>query len=350
MKAALVGLGAIGTVIAADLAQNDFPLYVVCKHQETLDLIEKRGLKVTGVSGEYIVKDNLTPVLTIEDLPEELDVVFMVTKLTEIQDAFDRIKSKLSKDCTLITMTNGMYEEKLAELIDGKNLLGCVVSFGATRSGHAEAIKTSLGEMVIGRKKGPKQEIDAKLVELLSETVPTSYSDNITNEKFTKLLLNVSVASFGVISGLMLGEMLARKFTRIAFLTVMTEGVKVAEAKGVQLQKLNNLNISSLALTKKELHGFSFKHFYKQIIIKIIGRKYKNLRSSSLQSIESGRRTEIDFLNGYLVEQGEKYNVPTPLNKYVLDEVHEFEEGKKKPSLKELEKLEQKTKEIWGIK
>ncbi|MHA1516381.1 MAG: 2-dehydropantoate 2-reductase N-terminal domain-containing protein, partial [Candidatus Heimdallarchaeaceae archaeon] len=55
MKAALVGLGAIGTVIAGDLAQNDFPLYVVCKHQETLDLIEKRGLKVTGVSGEYIV-------------------------------------------------------------------------------------------------------------------------------------------------------------------------------------------------------------------------------------------------------------------------------------------------------
>ena len=350
MKAALVGLGAIGTVIAADLAQNDFPLYVVCKHQETLDLIKKRGLKVTGVSGEYIVKANLTPVLTIEDLPEELDIVFMVTKLTEIQDAFDRIKSKLSKDYTLVTMTNGMYEEKLAEQIDGNNLLGCVVSFGATRNGHAEAIKTSLGEMVIGRTKGAKQEIDAKLVELLSETVPTTYSDNITNEKFTKLLINVSVASFGVISGLMLGEMLARKMTRIAFLTVMTEGVKVAEAKGVQLQKLNNLNISSLALTKKELHGFSLKHFYKHIIIKIIGRKYKNLRSSSLQSIESGRRTEIDFLNGYLVEQGEKYNVPTPLNKYVLDEVHKFEEGKKKPSLKELDKLEQKTKEIWGIK
>jgi len=38
MKAALIGLGAIGTIIAADLAKNDFSLYVVCKHQETKSL------------------------------------------------------------------------------------------------------------------------------------------------------------------------------------------------------------------------------------------------------------------------------------------------------------------------
>jgi len=76
MKAALVGLGAIGTVIAADLAQNDFPLHVVCKHQETLEMIENRGLKVIGISGDYVVKDNIIPVLTIEDLPKNLDLVF----------------------------------------------------------------------------------------------------------------------------------------------------------------------------------------------------------------------------------------------------------------------------------
>ncbi len=350
MKAALVGLGAIGTVIAADLAKNDFPLYVVCKHQETLDMIENRGVKVTGISGEYIVKDNIMPVLTIENLPEELDLVFIVTKLTDIQDAYDRIESKLNKDYTLVTMTNGMFEEKLAEQIDGRKLLGCVVSFGASRNGPAEAIKTSLGEMVIGRKEGPKKPIDDKLVNLLSKTVPTSYSENIMNEKFTKLLINVSVASFGVISGMTLGKMLERKYTRLAFLTVMTEGVEVGKAKGVQLQRLNNLNLNSLALTKKELHGFSFKHIYKQIVLKMIGKKYKNLRSSSLQSIESGKRTEIDFLNGYLVEQGKKFGVTTLLNKYVQDEVHKFEAGKKKPSLEELVKLEEKTKEIWGIK
>ena len=350
MKAALIGLGAIGTIIVADLAKNEFPIYVPCKYQETLDIVKERGLKVTGVSGEYIIKENVIPVLAIEDLPNDLDLVFLVTKLTEIQDAYDRVKSKLSKNHTVVTMTNGMYEERLAEIMDGEKLLGCVVSFGATKSGHGEAIKTSMGQMFIGRKKGPMQEIDKKLVHLLSKTVPTTYSENINDEKYTKLMLNIAVASFGVFSGMTLGEMLARKYTRIVFLTVITEGVNVGTAKGVDLQKINNLNIRSLALTKEELQGFSFKHFYKQLIIRIIGRKYKDLKSSSLQSIEKGRRTEIEYLNGYVVEQGEKYDIPTPLNKYILEEAKKFESGEKKPSLEELVKLEEKTKEIWGVK
>ncbi|MCG3226815.1 MAG: 2-dehydropantoate 2-reductase [Candidatus Heimdallarchaeota archaeon] len=350
MKAALIGLGAIGTIIAADLAKNDFPLYVVCKHQETLDLVKKRGLKVTGVDGEYIANENLQPVLTIEDLPAELDLVFMVTKLTELEDAFNRVKVKLADNFSLVTMTNGVIEEYLSTLIDKSQLMGCVVSFGASRAGHAESIKTSSGEMVIGRMDGKKQEIDDKLIELLSNTVPTAWSENIVNEKFTKLLINLAVTSFGVISGMTLGEMLGRKMTRIAFLTVITEGVRVGKKKGIQFQKMNNLNMEFLALTKKEFSGVSVKHFFKQIIVKIVGRKYKNLRSSSLQSIEAGRKTELDFINGYLIAEGEKYGLETPLNSFVLEEIHKIEEGKKKPSLKGLEELEQKTKEIWGMK
>ncbi|MCG3224252.1 MAG: hypothetical protein H7647_07280 [Candidatus Heimdallarchaeota archaeon] len=137
--------------------------------------------------------------------------------------------------------------------------------------------------------------------------------------------------------------------TRIAFLTVMTEGAKVADVKGIELQKLNNLNLNFLVLTKQELHGFSFKHFLKQTIIKIIRRKYKDLKSSSLQSIERGKKTEIDFLNGYLVVEGEKYGVETPLNKYVLETIQSIEQGEKSPSLEGLKRLEEKTKEIWGL-
>ena len=349
MKSALIGLGAIGTIIAADLAKNGFPLYVVTKHQETMDVIEKRGLKVTGISGDYIVKKNITPVPKIEDLPDELNIVFMVTKLTHLEDALERVKPKLSKNFTLVTMTNGMIEEKLSLQFDKRNLLGCVVGFGATKTGHAESRKTSPGEMAIGRLDGKQQSIDRDLIEKLSHTELTKWSDNILYDKFSKLLINLSVTSFGVISGLTLGEMLSRKTTRLAFLTVMTEGVHVADAKGFKLPKINNLNPYFLALTEKELRGFSLKHFLKQTIIKIIGRKFRNIRSSSLQSIESGRKSEIDFLNGYIVKEGEKLGVKTPLNKFVLDDVHLIEEGKKKPSLEGLEALEKKTNEIWGV-
>ena len=257
MKIALVGLGAIGAIIAADMAKNGYPVYIPCKHQETLDIVKKRGIKITGLDGEYIVKDNLYPVLTIEDLPEELDLVFLVTKLNDIEDAVARLKGKLSTNYTIITMTNGMIEEKLCPELGSDHLLGCVTSFGATKTGHAEADKTSSGEMVIGRLDGQKRKVDDQIVEMLSATVPTTWSDDVRNKKFSKLLINLSVASFGVISGMTLGEMLQRKMTRIAFLTVLTEGAKVADLKGIEIQKLNGLNLSFLALKKKELHGFS---------------------------------------------------------------------------------------------
>lgn len=349
MKIALVGLGAIGAIVAADIAKSGHPVYVPCKYQETLDIVKERGIKVTGVSGEYIVKDNLHPVLAIEDLPADLDLVFLVTKLNDIEDVTKRLEDKLSPNYTFITMTNGMIEEKLCPKLGSDHLLGCVTSFGATKTGHAESDKTSSGEMVIGRLDGQKREVDDKIIEMLSATVPTTWSDNVRNEKFSKLLINLSVASFGVISGMTLGEMLQRRMTRIAFLTVMTEGAKVADLKGLELQKLNNLNLNFLVLTKQELHGFSFKHFLKQTIIKIIRRKYKDLKSSSLQSIERGKKTEIDFLNGYLVVEGEKYGVETPLNKYVLETIQSIEQGEESPSLEGLKRLEEKTKEIWGL-
>ncbi len=350
MKSALIGLGAIGTVVAADLALNDFPLYVVCKHQEVLDLVKTRGLKVTGISGEYVVKKNITPVLQIEDLPADLDLVFVVTKLNQLKDVLERITPKFSSEFTLVTMTNGMMEEKLSETYDPKNLVGCVVSFGASKTGPAESNKTSLGEMVYGRITGKKSKNDDLIIEKLSHTVPTRWSDNILNDKFSKLLINLSVASFGVISGMSLGELLKRKITRIAFLTVITEGIKIANAKKLELQKLNNLSFYSLALTQKELQRFSFKHFFKQTIIKIIGKRYKDLKSSSLQSIEWGRKSEIDFLNGYLVKEGERLGIATPFNKYLLESVHEIEEGKKKPSIEGLVDLERETKKIWDLK
>ena len=52
-----------------------------------------------------------------------------------------------------------------------------------------------------------------------------------------------------------------------------------------------------------------------------------------LQSIERGRRTEVDFLNGYICDRGREYGVPTPLNDALRDMVYEIEDGNRKMSL-----------------
>jgi len=103
----------------------------------------------------------------------------------DIDDAINRTLKKLDKDYTIVMMTNGMIEEEVENIISGENLVGCVVSFGATRKGLAESVKTSSGEMFLGRIQGEKKPIDEMLVKLLSNTVLTKYKfsgGNIWND------------------------------------------------------------------------------------------------------------------------------------------------------------------------
>ncbi|MFW9852900.1 MAG: ketopantoate reductase family protein [Candidatus Thorarchaeota archaeon] len=350
MNIAIVGIGAIGTIIAANFAKHGYPIHAACREKPVLEAIKKRGLKVSGVSGDYIVKENIVPVLTIEELPDTLDLVIIITKLNHAEDAINRVENKLSENGTLMIMSNGMLDEKLQEKFKANQLLSCVISFAATRVGPAESVKTTKGEIVLGRIKGEKQEIDELLLSVLSNIEPTSWSDNILNVKFTKLLINTNTSSFGMISGMTLGEKLKRKGSRLAFLAVLTEGIRIAQAKGINLQRLNQIKFETLALTSKELKGFSLNHMKKQLIMKLVGRKYKNLYTSSLVSLSEGEKTEVDYLNGYLVEQGEKYNIETPLNRFIVDLVHKIEMGETEPSLSNLILLEEETRKVWGLK
>ena len=62
----------------------------------------------------------------------------------------------------------------------------------------------------------------------------------------------------------------------------------------------------------------------------MVGKLYSDVKPSTLQSIEAGEKTEIDILNGFFVENGDKYGVDTPVNDLLVKMIHEIEEGKRK--------------------
>ena len=71
--------------------------------------------------------------------------------------------------------------------------------------------------------------------------------------------------------------------------------------------------------------------------IRMIGFKYRRIKSSILQSIERDRRTEIDFLNGYICESGRRHGVPTPVNDAVRKMVLEIEAGSRNMSMSDFD-------------
>ena len=65
------------------------------------------------------------------------------------------------------------------------------------------------------------------------------------------------------------------------------------------------------------------------MIILFIGYKYRKLKSSGLQSLERGKPTEVEFLNGYIAEHALLSGVEVPVNSYIVTIIHQIEQGRR---------------------
>ena len=154
-------------------------------------------------------------------------------------------------------------------------------------------------------------------------------------EIITKQGVHISgINSLGVIGGVRLGELLADQKVRLIFIELMREAMAVAAALNIQVAPAGAGKLDYYKLLGRRSW---LANLNRHLTIRIIGFKYRRIKSSSLQSIERGRRTEIDFLNGYICDRGLENGVPTPINEAVRNMVREIEDGKRKMSLKNVE-------------
>ena len=129
----------------------------------------------------------------------------------------------------------------------------------------------------------------------------------------------------GALTGETLGEMLARKPVRELFLELYREVVETAEAHGVVLERIA-ANPKALYVAR-DAGWLSLKA--RELVLRIVGRKYHDLRSSSLQSLERGRPTEVEFLNGYVVRKAREIGRDAPANAALVAMIHEIERGER---------------------
>jgi 2-dehydropantoate 2-reductase len=232
-------------------------------------------------------------------------------------------------------MQNGICEENLANIVGRERTTGCIVGWGATMHNPGELEMTSTGTFVIGNLDNRVDRRLEALKTILDTTVPTA-SHNIMGDLYSKLIINACITTLGAICGLYLGEMLAIKKVRSIFIKIMEEAMAAADAHGIKVEtyagKLNYYRF----LESKGLFGRLKRHLF----IRLMGFKYRRLKSSALQSLERGKATEIDYLNGYIVKLAGQKNIPVPINEKCVKMVKEIETGKRKISKDNFRELE----------
>lgn len=319
---AVIGGGAIGGITAAYLSEAGCDVELVVKYKEKAEEAAAKGLHITGVRGDRYIK--LKAVADVEQLSGKKDIVMIVTKAYDMPDAARRVLPFLKDDSLVVSMQNGICVEALGDIVGAHRSVGCVIGWGSTMLADGTLNMTSEGDFVIGGQR-PDTDLSA-LKDVLDQMLPTRISANIISDLYSKMIVNSCITSLGVLSGLYLGQIMTYKAARNIFISIISEAIAVADAMNMTVEPYGG-KLDYYSLLKGE---GAMADLRRHAMIRIIGFKYRRLKSSSLQSLQRGKPTEVDYYNGYIAKKGAEMGVKTPVNTRIVEMIKEIE-AKKRP-------------------
>jgi len=327
----VIGAGAIGGITAARIQQAGYDVEIVCKYEDLARRINKTGLHIRGFCGEHWVP--MPAVAEIKNMKADRDLILLATKATDLVPAARALLPFLSPDTLLVSLQNGICEETLGEVVGHGRVIGCVVGWGGTMDSPGELEMTSGGDFVIGTLDSREEPRLQNIKEILGHVVPCNISENILGSLYAKLIVNSCITSLGAICGLYMGQMLANRKIRNIFIEIMREAMAVAAAMDLHVETIGG----RMNYYRFMAGSGTWPQFRRHLMIRLIGFKYRRLKSSSLQSLERNKPTEIDYLNGYITDKAKKFNVHVPVNDKIVSLIKEIESGNRSISPKNFE-------------
>jgi 2-dehydropantoate 2-reductase len=309
-KIAVVGAGAIGSLLGGLLARagNDVTLIGRPGHVEA---INKTGLHIEGVLGEFTI-----PVHAKNSLDFKPDLVLLAVKMIDMETTCRQIAPYV-RDVPIITLQNGVKSDEIAGHVFGeRNIIGGIVLFNAQFINPGRVTYGSKGALLLGNVSPGNEKRVMDIGSLLNRIIPTTFCDNITGARWTKLIMNV----FGNCLDAMTGESsrMCMKIpgTRRIGTHILKEAFKVIGKAHIRLAPLPNVPIKTIRLIINLPLPVASR------LLQFIAR---DTPSSTLQSLRRGRPTEIDYLNGEIVRLGKRMNIATPYNSKVVELIREVE-------------------------
>jgi 2-dehydropantoate 2-reductase len=324
----VIGPGALGTLIAARLQAAGTPVALACRTPEAARHLAAAGLQATDPRGVRL-RAHVEAVAHPGDLRHPARALVLATKCADAAPALRHWLPAAAPDAPLVCLQNGVLGDTLAP-IAGTRHVECTVSFPATLTGPGQSVQTGPGHLVLGAwpHGAPTRAVEAAAA-LLAPAGPVQASRNMAGVKWSKLLINSCISTLGVAAGVELSALLRDGRARAAFLAIVGEGYRAGRADGVRFEPVAGFRPWMFA---RPLPG-------RQALLRAIGRRQGRHRSSSLQSLERGQRTEVGFLNGHILAVAHRHGLDAPVNAALVQMVHRIEEGKLRPGLENLAAL-----------
>jgi 2-dehydropantoate 2-reductase len=293
----------MGCLFGGHLAEVGVDVTLVDIWKEHVDAINRKGLRMKGVSGDRVVHIQAT---IRPETVGNVDLVIFFVKSYDTTRAVLDARVLTSDDTYFLTLQNGLGNlETIIEEYSANRVLGGTTSHGSTLVGLGEIFHAGVGPTLIGMLDEVSRSMADRVAKMFNDAgLQTRLIDDMLSVIWDKVLVNLGINALTALTGLKNGQLLEVPELKRLMCFAVEEGVRVAEIEGIDLGPTDHVS-----------HVFE--------VAKATGTN----RSSMLQDVDRGRKTEIDALNGSVMRLGKKLGVETPVNQVLTALVKGLEHG-----------------------
>jgi 2-dehydropantoate 2-reductase len=344
-RIAIVGTGAVGGYAGAHMAQAGEDIVFIDFWPENVETIRANGLRVTHIRDvpELVVKVDALHITDVQALARQkpIDIAFVCVKSYDTAWATAMIAQYLAPTGFVVSLQNCMNESTVASVVGWGRTVGSIASSitvelcepghvrrAAGKSGARHTV-FRVGE-VHGRVTDRVKEV-CRLVALSDSALVTT---NLWGERWSKLVTNVMGNGLSACTGLRTKEIITDDTLRHFSSRLGSEAIRVGQALGYDLEEVLHLPPETIARAGEgdpEATRAVDEHRLAEA-----SRGGAEHRPSMGQDMVKGRRTEIDFLNGFVAARGAEIGMLTPANTALTDIVTRVERGELKPDPKHI--------------
>jgi 2-dehydropantoate 2-reductase len=283
-----VGAGSVGGFFGAHLAKNN-PHVSFLLRPKTLEAVRRSGLTIRSAGGSFTVRP---PVASdARELPEP-DLIVLGVKAYDLDEVMDQIEPVLTDRTVILTLQNGIdTEDRLIARIDRDCVVGGVAYIYSKIADPGVIVHYKKGAVAIGELMGYESERLLKIRDLFaSAQIPCQLVKDIRRSKWEKMCWNCVFNPITVL----IDDHVAKALDH-------------PEMMGVVRQIVGE--VAAVAATLK----VPLPPDMPERVVKAT-QEIRDIHTSMYDDWKAGRRTEIDYLNGFVVRKGRDLGIPTPVN------------------------------------
>lgn len=296
----LCGLGGVGCVCAAAIADNKTSMLKVLLDKERYERYKKQPTFFNSkeYNFEYILPNETN---------FKADLIIIATKNDGLDSAIKNIKNFIHENTIIISLLNGIHsEDKIMQEYANENILTSFYIGHSCIRNNRSVSQDGLYEIVIGSTNSSQVESLENICTFFEENnIKYRKSNSIKEEYWKKFMINVGVNQLCAATGLTLKELRKDNEQKEKLKFLIKEVSLIAKAE--KIKNYNNICNDAITFLLEEM---------------------EDATPSMLQDIKAGKKTELDIFAGEVIKLGKKYNIQTPYNEEIYKKIKQLEEIK----------------------